>query len=35
MYKGFDSSGNKREGLFAKTTGVMLWTDEMIESNKM
>ena len=33
--KGFDSNGNKREGLFAKTTGVMLWTDEMIESRKM
>ena len=33
--KGFDSNGNKRGGLFAKTTGVMLWTDEMIESKKM
>jgi hypothetical protein len=29
--KGLDSKGKKRNGLFTKTVGVMLWTDEMME----
>lgn len=29
--KGTDSLGNKRSGLFTKTDGIMLWTDEMIK----
>lgn len=29
--KGLDGSGNKRQGLFAKTSGVMRWTDDMIK----
>lgn len=32
--KGYDADGNSRNGLFSKTTGIMLWTDETYEYYK-
>lgn len=32
--KDFDSNGNKRNGLFSKTSGIMLWSDEILEKFK-
>ena len=32
--KGLDSQGNKRNGLFSKTVGIMWWNDEMYEFYK-
>lgn len=29
--KGFDKSGNKMSSLFSKTSGVMMWTDDMLK----